>query len=198
MKRRWPLYIGLAGILLTGTLLAGWLLLRPDQQLAFTSHTNRFPLSNVKKDDRPPFRIDPNSPYRIELGRGSGMFGLETVRITQDGNVVLHRQGNAATWFKGTMHLSEDTLKQVLKAVEDNKLIGLHKAYHANVWDGTQWVLWIKQGDNEKAVYCDNYFPPEIVKFSEFLDKVLAASGNVIWLPASSDHARELWESIKR
>ena len=200
MKRRWPLYLGLAGILLAGTLFTCWLLLQPEPRLGFSLPDNRFPLATLKKDDRPPFRIDPTNPYRIELGRGSGQYGLDTVTITQDGEVVLYRRGKMATWFKGTMQLPDEAVGQVLKAVEDNKLLGLHKEYHANVADGTQWVLWIKQGENEKSVYFNNYFPPEIVKFAESLDKLLSEneSGNVTWLPASVDHDKDLWESIKR
>ena len=98
------------------------------------------------------------------------------------------------------MQLSEESLAKVLQAVEDNQLLGLHKAYHANVEDGTQWVLWIKQGENEKAIYFNNHFPKAIVGFATDLDAVLSASGsgNLTWYPAARDHEKELWDSINR
>src|SRR5262249_32140743 len=36
-------------------------------------------------------RLDASAPYRIELGRGSGLHGLDTVTVLQDGTVTLYR-----------------------------------------------------------------------------------------------------------
>src|SRR5262245_55092291 len=47
--------------------------------------------TKVVSDEKPAFRIDPDKPYRIEFGRGSGWHGLETVQFAEDGRVVLHR-----------------------------------------------------------------------------------------------------------
>ncbi len=96
-------------------------------------------------------------------------------------------------------------LAEVLKAVESNQLTRLQKAYHDdNVKDGTQWVVWIRQGEREKSAYFDNLFPPAIKKFADELDAILAQAGleNVTWQPVpeaeSRKHERELWDSIKR
>ena len=77
-------------------------------------------------------------------------------------------------------------------------------AYHAEVHDGTQWVLWIKQADQEKSIYFNNHFPDEIVRFAEQLDAVLSECDleNMNWktVPAteSRQHERELWEAVKK
>jgi len=120
------------------------------------------PLSKVVKDDRPPFRLDPVKPWRIEFGRGSGYHGLDTVKLDQGGHLVLHRLGSRG-WETAAVDLQADVVAQVLEAVEANRLLELDKAYHADLKDGTQWVLWVRQGEQEKAVYFDNHFPDQIV-----------------------------------
>jgi hypothetical protein len=163
------------------------------------------------RNDRPAFTIDHTQPFWVEFGRGSGWHGLDTVKIDQTGRVVLHRMKsehqvhvNALSWEVATLQLSPEALDEVLKAVESNKLMGLQKAYHENIADGTQWVLWIRQGEHEKSVYFDNRFPPAITRFAEQLDAVLARAGldKAAWQPVpereSHQHERELWDSIKR
>jgi hypothetical protein len=219
MKRRWRLWLGLAVLIVlicflgpwTFYFLRGWFygVIPPPQPADDPPFSHR--LAKVEQDTRPAFHIDPKKPYRIELGRGSGWHGLDTVKISEDGAVVLYRNQEAASvaawsqgpWYKATMQLSAESLAKVLQAVEDNHLLALHKAYHADVADGTQWVLWIKQGDEEKSVYFNNHFPQEIVRFAGAVDAVLADSGssNFTWYPvlgSSRDHEKELWNSIKR
>jgi hypothetical protein len=165
----------------------------------------------VEKDDRPAFAIDHTQPFWLEFGRGSGWHGLNTVKIDQTGRVVLHRMKSAhqdgatvLSWEAATLQLTPEALAEVLKAVESNDLTGLHKAYHEDIKDGTQWVLWIKQGEREKSVYFNNRFPRAITAFAEQLDAILARAGSdkVEWQPVpmreSRQHERELWDSIKR
>jgi hypothetical protein len=169
-----------------------------------------FPLTKMVKDDRPAFRIDPDKPFRIELGRGSGRDGLETIRIAQDGSVILHRMKEEQRdnvikvfWQRAEHNLSNESLGKILDAIEANDLMKLGRSYDAGGSDGTQWVLWIKQGEQEKTIYCDNHFPTPIIRFAEQLDAILATSGrNLTWRGVSNDrhmgHDHDLWESIKR
>lgn len=165
----------------------------------------------VEKDDRPAFTIDHTQPFWLEFGRGSGLDGLNTVKIDQTGKVVLHRmksdrQPNVTvlSWEVTILQLSPEAVAEVLKAVESNGLMGLHKAYHADVHDGTQWVFWAKQGEREKSVYFNNSFPRAINAFAEQLDAILARAGldKATWRPVpegeSRQHERELWDSIRR
>jgi hypothetical protein len=166
----------------------------------------------VEKDDRPAFAIDRTQPFWLEFGRGSGWHGLDTIKIDQTGRVVLHRMKstlqenvNVLSWEVATVQLPPELVADVLKAVESNGLMGLHKAYYDdNIADGTQWVLWIKQEQREKSVYFNNSFPHAITAFAEQLDAILALAGldKVAWQPVpereSRQHEKELWDSIKR
>jgi hypothetical protein len=150
--------------------------------------------------------LDPDLPYIIQFGRGSGWHGLDTAKIAQDGAVTLHRQlanQEGPFWETATLKLRQESLARVLDAVEKNRLFGLRKAYHGNVADGTQWVLWLKQGDREKAVYFDNHFPPEIERFADALDTALAENGlekaewRYVGGADARGHERALWDSIR-
>jgi hypothetical protein len=162
-------------------------------------------------NDRPSFAIDHAQQFWLEFGRGSGWHGLDTVKLDQTGRVVLHRMKSERkgdvidqSWETASLQISPEDLAEVLKAVESNELLGLRKEYHENISDGTQWVLWIKQGEQEKSVYFSNNFPRRIRAFAEELDTILtlAGSNKVAWQPVpdreSRQHERELWDSIKR
>ena len=139
---------------------------------------------SVERDDRPAFTIDSSQPFRLEFGRGSGWDGLNTVKIDQTGQAVLHRMKSerredvtVLSWEVATLQLSPEALAEALQAVESNDLMGLHRAYHEDIADGTQWVLWIKQGEREKSVYFNNRFPSAISAFAQQLDGVLRGPG---------------------
>src|SRR3984957_17019307 len=109
------------------------------------------------RNDSPAFTIDRSQPFWLEFGRGSGWHGLDTVKLDQTGRVVLHRMKserkedvNVLSSEAANLELSPEALAEVLKAIASNGLMGLHKEYHENIYDGTQWVLWIKQGEREK------------------------------------------------
>jgi hypothetical protein len=168
------------------------------------------PLSEVKKDDRPPFRLDPTQPYRIEFGRGSGRDGLNTVKVSHDGRVTLHRvryfreeQVLEHRWEASACNLTPAQLEKLLRSVEANGLLDMHRAYHAKIADGTQWVLWIQQGPNQKSVYFNNHFPRQILRFASQLDGVLSEAGEdkLEWQTVSPEeawqHDRELWDSLR-
>lgn len=163
------------------------------------------------RNDSSAFTIDHTQPFWLEFGRGSGWHGLDTVKLDQTGRAVVHRMKaerkedvTVLSWEVATLQLSPDALAEVLKAVESNDLMELHKEYHENIHDGTQWVLWIKQGEREKSVYFNNNFPRRIKAFAEQLDGMLARAGlgKVAWQPVSEQesrqHERELWDIIKR
>lgn len=132
-------------------------------------------------DPQPAWAIDESRPWTIEFGRGSGRQGLDTVKIGNDSRVVLHRLTSTATTLiceQATINLPPQAVAEILATVSRDGLLRLHKEYHArNVADGSQWIFWIKQGDNQKAVYCDNYFPGAITDFAESLDAVLSRTG---------------------
>ncbi len=166
----------------------------------------------IEKDDRTAFTIDHAQPFWLEFGRGSGWDGLDTIKLDHTGRVVLHRMKSTRqesvivlSWETAGLQVSPEVVTEVLKAVESNGLMGLHKAYHNdNIADGTQWVLWLKQREREKSVYFDNRFPRAVTAFAEQLDGILARAGldRAEWHPVrekeSRQHERDLWDSIKR
>jgi hypothetical protein len=158
----------------------------------------------VERDDRPAFTIDRTQPFWLEFGRGSGWHGLDTIKLDKTGGVVLHRMKSTMSWEVAALQLPPEAIAEVLKAVESNGLMRLHKAYHADIHDGTQWVLKIKQGEREKSVYFNNSFPAAITRFAEQLDAILARGGldRVAWRPVPGREARQhekgLWDSTER
>src|SRR5262245_23824232 len=155
-------------------------------------------------------RIDPSQPFEIEFGRGSGLHGLETVGITSDGSTTMvrkkwerHEGGSDYFWESTTFKLADESITKVLTALADTGVMRLDHAYHGSVEDGTQWVFWVRQGEKEHSVYCDNRFPISIKQFAKTLDEILASSvAQAKWeRVAKADerkHEKRLWDSIKR
>lgn len=164
--------------------------------------------SLAMRNGSPSFTIDRSRPFCLEFGRGSGWQGLNTAKLDQTGRVVLYRMRrehvSVVHWETTTLQLSPQAFADVLNAVESNDLMTLREEYYENIQDGTQWVLWIKQGEREKSVYFNNNFPRRIMAFAEEFDAILARSGSdkSVWQPEprqdSREHERTLWDSIKR
>ena len=157
----------------------------------------------TETDDRPAFTIDRAKPFWLEIGRGGYRGGLDTIKIDQTGKVLLHRTSRRKKQDGSddlicevaTLQLSPEALVEVLKSVDANNLMALAKAYYvAGIADGTQWILWIRQGEQEKAVYCDNSFPKAITEFAEQFDALLGRAGldNATW---KSETWKDFWEN---
>jgi hypothetical protein len=143
--------------------------------------------------------FDIAQPFKIDFGRGSGMHGLDTIAIAQDGQTSLCRSLPDGSWEHSSLRLSPERIRAVARAVARHNLPRLARAYHANVADGTQWVLWIRQGQRQKATYFDNNFPTSIRGFSSELDRILQSAGynTLHWQPSKTRADKELWNSIK-
>ena len=133
------------------------------------------------------------------------MEGFNTIEINGQGIVILYRLGyeeeeDIVHTFgeSGTLHLSPDKLKVFSDSINSFQLTALHKEYHANVYDGSQWQLWIEQGPHEKSVYCNNHFPESIYKFSDFLDEFLIENGLevITWTEVPAEDYRKHLERL--
>jgi hypothetical protein len=169
------------------------------------------PLVKIDEDLSAPFVLDATQPFRIQLGRGSGQFGLNTVSVFHHGTTTLHRRRTyrglgpeSAFWQEATLNLDGKAINQLVKAVQANQLLAMHRGYHAEVADGTQWILWIQQGENEKAIYCNNHFPAPILRFARQLDNILKRHdlADAKWRRIADgdtrNHENPLWRSIER
>jgi len=156
------------------------------------------------------FDFKPDEPFRLELGRGGGRDGLETVATDQTGRAVLHRlqserRGGSIRLYCETaeLELDAEALRRITDAVRDTGLLRMRRAYHKDVADGTQWIFRLRQGENEKAIYFNNRFPGNTRRFAAILDGVLDESGreDLSWSRVADDkmrdHEKALWESIR-
>lgn len=144
-------------------------------------------------------------PVLLEFGRGSGRHGLATIRILEDGTVIINRDAaEEGTLEMAQVQMSANGMATVRDAISRHELGRLKKIYsHPTMQDGTQWVLRFKDTGGERSVYFNNEFPTQIVEFAEKLDDLLADElKDAKWLRVAyfdgRRHERELWESIKR
>jgi hypothetical protein len=186
-------------IVLLGTLLAGC---RPCP-LPGGPPPDLFLLHKTDPATTPPFEIDPSRDYRIEFGRGSGMSGLDTVAFGTDGIATLHRAMPERGWETATLTFSKEALARILSTIRGQKIMHMAAGYHANVHDGTQWVLWITQGNQSKSIYFNNHFPDGILRFAQIIDTELQQSGysGIRWKKVPPEHERDhgkaLWNSAR-
>ncbi len=149
--------------------------------------------------------IDLSEPIEIEFGRGSGLDGLNTVRILPNGDVKLFRvpMAGKTTWQYGQFTLTLGEMSRILDSMKATRLLTLQRVYHGGVSDGTQWVLSVRQSSHVRCVYFDNHFPEAIVEFTNSLDNILSngESRRIVWKPLSTNDACRqqdaLWGEIK-
>jgi ABC-type amino acid transport substrate-binding protein len=156
-------------------------------------------------DRRPVLQFDHTAPFRLELGRGSGWQGLETVAVNEKGEVLLYKMAQNDRWQTAKMSLPVEALAFLAKSVADLKILAMGRMYSVTgVADGTQWVFWLKQGEHEKSIYFNNHFPEAIQDFAVFLDELLAKNelGKATWtdVPAGEErkHEKAIWASVRK
>ncbi len=153
------------------------------------------------------FEVD--KPFRLEFGRGSGMYGLEMIALDEAGEMVIHRRlweprGGGSTWFweRASLPVGIDVTRRVAGSIDALGLVAMEKSYHASVHDGLQWILWIVQGKGQKSVYFNNHFPEAIQDFAIALNDIVGGLGEQLqWrrVPAamSGKHDKGLWRSSR-
>lgn len=97
----------------------------------------------------------PTLPYSVELGRGGGRSGLETIRVEPDGAVTLHRNPSRrgdVGWERATLALSEPQRAELTESLGRHRVLTLDGRYSAGIADGTRWVLRIVHGEEEHVV----------------------------------------------
>jgi hypothetical protein len=174
-----------------------------------------FPLTKTQPDPSLAFSFAASKPFHLEFGRGSGRDGLDTITFDETGRTVLHRSqfeyryhlryGKMISpfWERAEVKLSEESVQRLSKAILELSLPQMARAYHAGVFDGTQWIFWLRQGGREKSIYFNNHFPAAIQAFADLLDAELNRAGveNARWqrVPRAQErsHDRAIWKSIE-
>lgn len=153
----------------------------------------------VEPDTRPAFVLDPSKPFVIELGRGSGLDGLDIVKVTETGSVELYRIAGGQHVESASLRLSKADVSKLVSLANARQLTGMGRGYSdPNIADGTQWVLWMEQSPSEKSIYFNNSFPPQITAFADGLDALLrdAGSGTVTWRPVPKQQGIDLQTAL--
>jgi hypothetical protein len=161
------------------------------------------PLTRVEQDDESAMLFDAERAFQLRLGRGSGWHGLETIAIEPSGATTMYR-GENVEWETATMMLDAEALAAIGRAVADEEIARMHREYHGDVVDGTQWVLVLTQGERVKRVYFNNHFPSGVVRLAEVVDREASrcGAGNLTWESVPEERAREheigFWELVKK
>jgi len=158
----------------------------------------------VEPDTRPAFALDPAKPFVIELGRGGGLDGLDIVKINETGRVELTQVLGKPIDESAQLQLIAADVSKLVALINSQKITSLGRSYtDPAIADGSQWILWIEQSPHEKAIFFNNSFPPQLMKFVEELDAVLEKNGlnSVAWKPApqpqTSLQHQALWGRIQ-
>jgi hypothetical protein len=119
------------------------------------------------------------SDFTLIVGEGSGWHGYDVIKVRADGTCehTFNDQGGAGlVWKRAAFTIDHATVLELRQLLVDIGYFNLPRAYHADVADGTQWVLQVSAAGKHKGVYCNNHFPPELIRISEFLrGRVLGA-----------------------
>jgi hypothetical protein len=158
----------------------------------------------VEPDTRPAFILDASKPFVIELGRGSGMDGLDIIKVDHTGAVELSRIAAGQNVESASLQLSSADVDTLVGLVNANQMTSMGRTYSIpSLADGTQWVLWIEQSGSEKAIYFNNSFPNQITAYANSLDALLQKAGlnKVKWSPVPQqsgiDQQAALWARIE-
>ena len=103
-------------------------------------------------------------------------FATPTTATAEDGT-----EYRTALWRKATFLAGPTMEKRLRQMLVDIDFAGLNPEYHGGEVDGTQWLIRVNSGDKRKFVYCDNLFPPAVVRLSDFIHQKKLFQLNRYW-----------------
>lgn len=125
--------------------------------------------------------------FEFRMGEGSGMYGYDVIKVGADGRCQYTALERTLTydpvakayrrpgWRRADFTADPATVRDLRQLLADVGYGALPKGYHANVCDGTQWLVKAQAGGRRKGVYCNNHFPAEIIRLSAFVrDRIVA------------------------
>ena len=128
--------------------------------------------------------------FVFTMGVGGGWHGLDVFRVDAEGNASYIFTTHDGRLWKAEFQVPAPTLAKLRQLLVDVNYASLKRAYHADIFDGTQWCIRVDVAGATKKVYCNNYFPDEAVRLAS------AISQDV--LPAHEEEiksARRIFES---
>jgi len=145
-------------------------------------------------DDDNRWEFNRRLSYRLTIGTGSGKSGYETIDILNSGRVVEHRFTGERGFERAVYEIPDESVQEIAQLLKLLKIESLAKEYHLGLSGGTQGILVIRQGENLKRSYFNNYFPELIVKFINDVRKIVQHSRIDEWEPVRGrEHERSLY-----
>ncbi len=113
--------------------------------------------------------------FAFVMGEGSGWHGYDVIRIAATGEArysFAKLEGSKTVWRAAEFRVDKAMMAKLRATLNEQKYFSLQGEYrNPEVKDGTQWFVKVRIGDRKKGVYCDNEFPPEITRISEFVHR---------------------------
>jgi len=157
-------------------------------------------------DKSPTTPLVADSTFEFQLGQGSGLHGLNLVKITAAGEGFYDYPLDDIKWQQWKFHVDNQTMEKLVEKINNLKIMNMKRVYEdPNVADGTQWCLLIKGNGNAKSIYFNNKFPDQIKQLADYVHNTVMGpmrqSGKVKSGPLPEEeflkHQREIWDSIQ-
>jgi hypothetical protein len=154
-------------------------------------------------DWRGPDTSQPDPNLELQFGRGSGLSGLDLLRVVSDGTASFEFQTEEGDWRRKRFHLDANAMADLRAEIDKLRIMELAPKYQADLCDGTQWCLLLRIDGKTKFVYFNNSFPDEIRKLSDYVDNVILGQfaepvpSRAVLPWQHRQHEETLWASIR-
>ncbi len=143
-----------------------------------------FPLARTEPDEGAIRNHDllHGDDFVFTMGVGSGMYGLDVLRVDASGNASYVFSIDHDNWWQREFRIPPAEVAKLRRLLVEVDYRSMARAYHADVCDGTQWCIRVDVKGATKQVYCNNYFPEAAERLADMVSKEL--------LPAHDEELR--------
>ncbi len=129
-----------------------------DGSVDLTNITSRSQTTRVVAEPNA-FAVDPNLPFEFEYANGSGRYGMKVYRRDESGRIQYFCAVRDSC-TEGDGEIDADAANAViLRSIQQTDFRRIAQTYSAEVYDGWQAMLWIRQGAHERVIHFDNAAP---------------------------------------
>ena len=145
-----------------------------------------------------PWPVVYDSTFEFQLGQGSGLDGLDLIKIAPNGSAVYQYHSPSMDWSRKTFQLTSAEMQSLVDKLNELKIVALNDHYTGNIHDGTQWCLFVKSQGHLKRIYCNNRFSGRVEKLADFVHKKIInrAGSKASAVSVPPDHYREFEAEI--